>query len=164
MRAGLLVCLSVWLFFADAAAASDDTIISVAYKVKSVRIKPQPISGVGSVTLRAVLHADGTVDDVIEAKGGKKTKKYENKDRKLGSQTQFTGRWRVIDQNTLERRSMEKSHDYVVKVSVRGKSCSAEVNYALHAGQKEYQIDSPQLGRMAYYSKLEPFDVKCRIE
>ncbi|MBI5318344.1 hypothetical protein [Bradyrhizobium sp.] len=163
MRA-LLVSLSVLLFVPDAIAASGDTFIFVAYKVNSVRIKPQPVAGVGSLTLRAVLHADGTVDDVIEAKGGNNKKKYEQKDRRLGSQTQFTGRWRVIDQYTLERRSIEKNHDYVVKVIVKGKSCAAEVSYALHAGQKEYYIHSAQLDQMAYFSKIQPFDVKCKIE
>ena len=160
----LIVCLSIFLFVADADAASDNTHISVAYKVKAVRIKPQPVAGVGSVKLHAVLHADGTVNDVIEAKGGKNKKKYEQTDRKLGSQTQFSGRWRVIDETTLERRTIEKNHDYVVKVSVKGKSCAAEVSYTLHAGQKEYYIHSAQLDRMAYYSQLQPFDVKCKIE
>ena len=158
------MCLPMLFVGSGAVAATGDTFISVAYKVKAVRIKPQPSAGVGSVALHVVLHPDGTVDDVVEAKGGKNTKKWELKERKLGSQKDFSAQWRVIDANTLERKFAERTYDYIVRVVVQGKSCKADVTYALHAGQKEYVSHSAQLDQIAYYSELKPFDVKCRIE
>ena len=86
------------------------------------------------------------------------------KDRKLGSRKDFSAQWRVIDANTLERRFADVSFDYTVKVMVDGKSCKADVIYTLHAGQKEYVTQSVELNRLAYYSELKPFDVKCKIE
>lgn len=129
-----------------------------------MRVRPQPNAGVGAVSLHVVLHTDGTVDDVVEAKGGKNTKKWEMKERKLGSRKDFSAQWRVIDSNTLERKFAEATFDYTVKVAVNGKSCKADVGYALHAGQKEYVAQSAELDRLAYYSELRPFDVKCKIE
>jgi len=158
------LCL-LGIFVATAAdAAPGDTNITVSYKVRSVRIKPQPVKGDGSAVLRAVLHADGTVDDVLEAKGGKNTKKFENKDRKLGSKRDFVAQWRVIDANTLERKSINTTFDLTVKVMVDGKKCKADVGYMLHPGQKEYVAFSPQLDQMAHYSLIKPFDVRCKIE
>jgi hypothetical protein len=145
-------------------AATGDTAITVNYKVRAVRIKPQPLSGVGENTLRAVLHADGTVDDVIDGKGGKSTKRWEAKDRKLGGRKDFGAQWRVIDANTLERKFVDATHDYIIKVTVDGKKCKADVGYILHPGQKEFVTHSVQLNRVAYYSSLKAFDVRCKIE
>jgi|EndMetStandDraft_4_1072995.scaffolds.fasta_scaffold411024_1 hypothetical protein len=162
MRA--LVCLPIMLLATAADAATGDAMISVSYKVKAVRLRPQPNAGVGAVSVRVVLHADGTIDDVVEAKGGKNTKKWEMKDRKLGERKDFSAQWRVIDASTLERRSAEATFDYNVKVVVSGKACKADVSYTLHAGQKEYVTHSAELDRLAYYSELRPFDVKCNIK
>jgi len=145
-------------------AAPGDTNITVSYKVWSVRLKPQPVKGDGAVALRVVLHADGTVDDVLEAKGGKNTKTYENKDRRLGSKRDFVAQWRVIDANTLERKTIDTTFDLTVKVMVDGKKCKADVGYTLHPGQKEYVVYSPQLKQMAHYSELRPHEVRCKIE
>jgi hypothetical protein len=159
-----LLCLLGILFARPADAAPGDTVITVSYKVRAVRVKPQPLSGIGENTLRAVLHADGTVDDVIDAKGGKSSKKWEAKDRKLGGRKDFAAQWRVIDANTLERKFEDATHDYVVKVAVDGKKCKAKVGYILKPGQTEYRTHSVQLNQIAYYSTLKAFDVRCRIE
>jgi hypothetical protein len=157
-------CLLSILFANAADAATGDTAITVTYKVRAVRIKPQPNAGVGKVALHIVLHADGKVDDVVEGKAGGNTKKWEMKDRRLGSHKDMSAQWRVIDANTLERKNIDGSFDYIVKVVVDGKTCKADVAYALHAGQKEYITHSVQLNQIAYYSELKPFDVQCKIE
>ena len=150
---------------ADASfAATGDTAITISYKIRSVRIKPQPVAGVSEATLRAILHADGTVDDVIDSKAGKNTKKWEIKDKKLGERKDFDAKWRVIDANTLERKFEDATHHYVVKVAVDGKKCKADVAYVLRPGQTEYRSHSVQLNQIAYYSELKPFDVRCKIE
>ena len=96
-----LLCLLGILFATAADAATGDTFITVAYKVNTVRIKPQPGTGVGAAELRMVFHANGTVDEVLDAKG-KHPKKYENKKSKLGKQKGAV-HYRVIDKNTIER-------------------------------------------------------------
>ena len=163
MRA-LILCLLGISFVTAVDAATGDTVITITYKINSVRIRPQPVAGVSTVALHAVLHADGTVDDVIVGTGGNNTKKWELKQRKLGSETGSSARWRVIDANTLERRFVAETHDYIVKVMVNGKSCKADARYTLHSGQKEYASHSVQLDRIAYYSELSTFDVTCKIE
>lgn len=163
MRA-LFLCLLGILFATAADAATGDTVITITYKIKSVRVRPQPIAGVSTTTLHAVLHADGTVDDVIEGKAGNNTKKWELKQRKLGSETGSSARWRVIDANTLQRKLVAETHDYTVKVMVNRKSCKADVSYTLHPGQKEYASPSVQLDRIAHYSEIRTFDVTCKID
>lgn len=161
VRIGIFLVL---LFSIEASAASGDTNIFVSYKIDTTRLRPSPVSGVGEVSLRAVLHSDGTVDDVVEAKGGKNTKQWQLNDRKLGGQKDFKPQWRVIDENTLERKSSERTYDLIVRVIVKGKNCKADVAYALHPGQKEYVVYSTQLDQIAYYSKLKPFALKCKID
>jgi len=150
--------------FATAAdAATSDTVIAINYKVNTVRIKPEPATGVGEGALHVVLHADGTVDDVIEGKG-KNAKKWELKKRKLGNHKDKSAQWRVIDANTIERTFVDPAHVSRWKIVVDGKSCKAEVSYTLKPGHKEYIFYSPQLGKMAHYSEIKPFDVQCKIE
>lgn len=144
-------------------AAPGDTVILVSYKVNSVRVRPEPVTGVGEATLRVVLHADGTVDDVVEAKG-KNAKQFELKKRKLGSHKDTSAQWRVINANTLERTFTDPASFAKWKITVDGKTCNAEVSFTLKPGEKEYIFYSPQLGKTAYYSEAKPFDVQCKIE
>lgn len=145
-------------------AAPGDVNITVDYKVRAVRIRPQPNSGVAEATLRAVLHADGKVDDVLEGKADGKSKTWELKRRKLGDGKGGGAQWRVLDANTLLRKFGDRSFDYTVKIVVDGKTCSAEVSYDLHPGQKEFVAHSVYLNQIAYYSELKAFDARCRIE
>lgn len=160
MRA-LFVCLFGILFATTADAATGDTFITVTYRVATVRIKPQPGTGVGDAKLRMVLHANGTVDEVMEAQG-KYPKKFENKN-KLGT-PKGAVHYRVLDKNTIERIAPGKTFVTSVKVVVDGPSCKADVAYTLKPGEKEMVIFSTGLGVMTYYSELKPFDVQCKIE
>lgn len=157
------LCLLGISFATAADAATGDTVISVTYKVDTVRIRPEPAKGAGEGELHVVLHADGTVDDVVWGKG-KNAKKWELKKRKLGSRSGKSAQWRVIDANTLERTFVDPAHVSKWKIVVDGKSCKAEISYTLKPGRKEYIFFSPQLGKTAYYSEAKPFDVQCRIE
>lgn len=159
----LFVCLSILLFVNDAAAATGDTFITVAYKVKSERIKPKPGSGVGAAELHMVLHANGTVDDVLEGKGNY-AKKWETKKRKLGKQKEGAVQYRVLDNRTIERIASGKTFVHSIKVMVEERSCKAEVAYTLKPGEKEMVIFSTGLGEMTHYSELKAFDVHCKIE
>jgi hypothetical protein len=160
MKRLLAVCLT--MLASTACAAPGDTAISVSYKVHSTRVRPSPTQGDGAARVDLVLHANGTVDDVVQGLGDN-PKKWELKKRKLGDHK--TGAvYRVIDSNTIERTSVEKTHIYVVRIAVEGKSCRATLTYTLRPGHKEFESYSPQLGVRAYYSALEPFDVQCKIE
>ena len=151
------------LFATAADAAPGDTVITINYKNKAVRVRPQPTEGVGEVSLHIVLHANGTVDDVVEGKG-KNAKKWELKKRKLGAHKDKSAKYRVIDANTIERTFADRNFVYAVKIVVDGKSCKADVGYTLDPGQKEFNVYSPQLGKLAYYSEIKPFDIQCKIE
>ena len=145
-----------------ACGAPGDTNIYVTYKVASIRVRPAPIEGDGSGNLRVVLHADGKVDDVVEGEG-RYSRRWEMKDRKLGPQ-ESGAQYRVIDRNTIVRTSSGPTHIFTVRITVSGKSCRADVAYTLKPGHKEFQVYSPQLGTAAFYSKLAPHSVSCRIE
>jgi hypothetical protein len=158
----LVTCLCVMLSASAAYAASGDTLIAISYKTHAVRLRPKPASGDGAGAVRIVLHANGTVDDVVEGKG-KNAKKWEMKSRKLGAQ-KSGAQYRILDKNTIERTFSDSTFLYIVKIMVDGKSCKADVVYTLKPGQKEFVMYSPDLGKRAYYSEVKPFDVDCRIE
>jgi len=143
-------------------AAPGDTNIHVTYKVASTRVRPSPIEGDGSGSLRVILHADGKVDDVVEGEG-KYAKRWEMKDRKLGPQDSGA-QYRVIDRNTIVRTSSSPTHTFTVRITVSGTSCRANVTYTLKPGHREFEVYSPQLGTAAFYSKLSPHSISCRIE
>ncbi|MDB5636838.1 MAG: hypothetical protein JWP51_1746 [Bradyrhizobium sp.] len=156
-----LVSFGVLLLASSVFAAPGDTAISVKYKTHAKRLRPKPVEGDGAGNIHIVLHANGTVDDVVEGEG-KNAKKWELKNRKLGAHKGT--RYRVIDEHTIERTFDERTFDYKVRIIVDGKSCKADVSYTLHPGHTEFVAYSPELGVMAYYSELKPFDVECKIE
>lgn len=144
-------------------AATGDTVITVTYKVKTERIKPKPGTGIGAAELHMVLHADGTVDDVLEGKGNY-ARKWEIKKRKLGKQKEGAVQYRVLDSRTIERVAPGKTFVLSIKVVVEETTCKADVSYALKPGEKEMVIYSTGLGEMTHYSEIKPFDVQCKIE
>jgi hypothetical protein len=146
-----------------AEAATGDTVITVASKAMTTRIKPQPGTGVGEASVSIVLHADGTVDEVLEGKG-KHAKKWEVKKRRLGSQKEGAVQLRVLDKNTIERTSGGPTHVLSIKILVDGPSCKADVAYTMKPGAKEMVMYSTGLGKMTHYSEIKPFEVKCTIE
>jgi hypothetical protein len=157
----VLVCLGLLLASVSFAATSD-TFIQVKYKTHAIRIRPKPVEGDGAANIKIVLHANGTVDDVVEGEG-KHPKTWELTKRPLGNHK--TGaRYRVLNENTIERTFDGKTFAFKVRITVDGKSCKAEVSYTLNPGEKEFEAYSPELGGMAHYSALRPFDVECKIE
>jgi hypothetical protein len=148
--------------FSPVYATPGDIGISVKYKVHSTRVRPNPAQSDGAGNLKIVLHANGDVDDVVEGEGNN-PKQWQLKKRKLGAHKSGV-QYRVIDRNTILRTFADKTHIYEVKIAVDGESYKAEVKYTLKPGQKEFEIYSPQLGALAYYSDLTPFDVQCKIE
>lgn len=158
-----LLALLIVLATPTAYAASGDTNIAVKFKVHSTRVRPTPHEGVGSTNIKIVLHANGTVEDVVELEG-KKPKQLELRSRRLGYQVTGT-EYRVIDHNTIVRTvAGAKTHIITMSVVVDGSSCKADVTFALKPGQKEFETYSTGLGTVAYFSELKPFDVECKIE
>jgi hypothetical protein len=148
---------------AIAHAASEDTHIAIKYQIRSTRVRPTPAQGSTTVNIKIILHANGTVEDVIGAEGDK-PKQWELKSRKLGHHA--TGaEYRVIDKNTIVRTFADpKTHVYTVRIAVNGSSCKADVTFTLKPQQTEFAVYSTKLGTTAYYSQLEPFDTECKIE
>jgi hypothetical protein len=146
-----------------AAAQTDQDIhISVRYKTHAIRLRPKPVEGDGAGNIKIVLHANGTVDDVVEGEG-KNAKKWELKKRSLGVHKAGV-QYRVVDRNTIQKTFADGTFVYDVKVVVDGNTCKADVSYTLKPGEKEFVTYSPELGVKAYYSQLKPFDIDCKIE
>ena len=144
----------------SAPAAPSDTVISVFYASKAVRVRPRPNQGgTGHVTFRIVLHANGTVEDAFENKDGPKGKMKT----KLGKQPRGAV-YRVIDASTIERTAEEPTHFHKLTIKVNGKNCTANVDYTLKPGQTEYRGYSTELKQWAYYSKMEMEYATCVIE
>jgi hypothetical protein len=158
-----LLALLIILTTPTAYAASEDTHIAIKYQIRSTRVRPTPSQGVTTVNIKIVLHANGTIEDVVGVEGDK-PKQWELKSRKLGHHA--TGaEYRVIDSNTIVRTFADpKTHVYTVKIAVNGSSCKADVTFKLKPQQKEFAVYSTKLGTAAYYSQLEPFDIECKIE
>jgi hypothetical protein len=144
---------------AAAHAATGDTRISIHYRSKSVRVRPTPRIGGASVDFKIVLRADGRVEDEHSVKDGKSGSSKS----RLGPKAKGAV-YRVLDAGTITRTGDAGSHYHKITVRVSGKNCTADIEYILKPGVKEYRDYSTELKTMAYYSSLGIDYVTCVIE
>jgi hypothetical protein len=143
----------------SAKAATGDTNISIHYRSKSVRVRPSPRTGGANVDFRIVLRANGKVEDEYSVKDGKRGSSKS----KLGPADRGAI-YRVLDSGTITRTVDVDTHYHKITVRVSGKNCTAEVEYILKPGVKEYRDYSTELKTMAYFSSLGIEYVTCVIE
>lgn len=144
-----------------AEAASSDTIISIFYSTRTVRVYPSPNKGgSGTVDYKIVLHADGTVEDAYEESSGGRKGAVKTK---LGNQPR-KAIYRVVDGSTIERTAEEETHIHKLTIKVNGKNCAANVEYVLKPGHTAYRGWSTQLKQWAYYSEMKMEYATCVIE
>jgi hypothetical protein len=140
-------------------AKTGDTHISIHYRAKSVRVRPTPRIGGGDVDFGIVLHANGKVEDDWSVKDGKRGSSRS----KLGPISEGVV-YRVLDTGTITRTGNVGSHYHKIIIRVSGKNCTADVEFILKPGMKEYLEYSTELKTMAYYSSLGTEYVTCVIE
>jgi hypothetical protein len=140
-------------------AAEGDTLISVHYRSKAVRVRPTPRVGGVDVDFRIVLHSDGRVEDAWSVKDGKRG----NRTSKLGPNSGGVV-YRVLDAGTITRTGDVGTHFHKMTIRVSGKNCTADVEFVLKPGQTEYRDYSTELKTMATYSSLGTQYVTCVIE
>jgi len=139
-------------------AQTGDTHISIHYRTKSVRVRPTPRTGGADVDFGIVLHANGTVEDSYAVKDGK----HGSSKSKLGPSKGLV--YRVLDSGTVTRTTDLGTHYHKITVHASGKNCTAEVEFILKPGEKEYRDFSTELKTTAYYSSLTTEYVTCVIE
>jgi hypothetical protein len=140
-------------------AEAGDTHISIHYRSKSVRVRPTPRTGGADVDFGIVLHADGTVEDSYSVKDGK----HGSSKSRLGPVSKGLI-YRVQDSGTFTRTVDLGTHYHKITVHTSGKNCTADVEFVLKPGQKEYREFSTELKTMAFYSSLGTEYVTCVIE
>ena len=143
----------------SASAETGDTNIYIHYRTKSVRVRPTPRTGGADVDFSIVLHANGKVEDAYSVKDGK----HGSTKSRLGPASRGAI-YRVLDSGTITRTVDAGTHYYKVTVRVSGKNCTADVEFILKPGVKEYRDYSTELKTMAYYSSLATDYVTCVIE
>src|SRR5258708_7805612 len=124
-------------------AESGDTHISVHYRSKSVRVRPTPRTGGADVDFGIVLHANGKVEDDWSVKDGKRGSTKS----KLGPVSKGAV-YRVLDSGTITRTGDVGTHYHKITVRTSGKNCTADVEYILKPGVKEYRDYSTELKTM----------------
>lgn len=142
-----------------ASAETGDTHISIHYRSKSVRVRPTPSTGGADVDFGIVLHANGTIEDSYSVKEGK----HGASNSKLGPVSQKLV-YRVIDSGTFTRTVDLGTHYHKITVHTSGKNCTADVEFILKPGVKEFRDYSTQLKTTAYYSSLGIQYITCVIE
>ncbi len=162
-RAGVLLLLAATVVagcdFPIARAETGDALISIHYRVKSVRVRPTPSNGVADVDFGIVLHADGAVEDNYSVKEGQ----HGSSKGKLGPASQGPV-YRVLDSGAFSRTVDLGTHYHKMIVRTSGKNCTAEVEFILKPGVKEYRSYSTHLKIMAYYASLSVEYATCVIE
>jgi hypothetical protein len=143
---------------AIANAETNDTHISIHYRARSVRVRPTPRTGGGDVDFGIVLHADGTVEDSYSVKDGK----HGSSKSKLGPSKGLV--YRVLDSGTVTRTADLGTHYHKITIHTSGKNCTADVEFILKPGEKEYREFSTELKTMALFSSLRTEYVTCVIE
>jgi hypothetical protein len=141
-----------------AKAESGDTHISIHYRAKSERVRPTPRTGGGDVDFSIVLHADGTIADSYSVKDGK----HGSSKSKLGPSKGPV--YRVLDSGTVTRTVDLGTHYHKITIHTSGKNCTADVEFILKPGEKEYREFSTELKTMAFFSSLRTEYVTCVIE
>jgi hypothetical protein len=155
-----LLIVLIWICLVPSAVAeTGDITISIHYRSKAVRVRPTPRIGGTDVDFMIVLHANGKVQDGYSVKGGKSGSSKSEMGPKANGVV-----YRVVDAGTITRTSDAGTHLYKITVRVSGKNCTANVEYILKPGKKEYRDFSTELGTMAYFSSLEATNVTCAIE
>jgi hypothetical protein len=154
------IAICIALFVSGQAFAADINIF-VDYRVHAVRVSPKPSDGIGKASIDIVLHEDGTAEDVV-AVYGKNAKTWELKKRAMGHQKSGV-EYHITDNDTIERTFADTTFFYIVRVTVDGKSCKAQIDYKLKPNEKEYVTYSTELGVMAHYSLLEMASANCTI-
>ncbi len=162
-RAGVLLLLAAIVVagneFPIARAETGDAHISIHYRVKSVRVRPTPNNGVTDVDFGIVLHADGAVEDNYSVKEGQ----HGSSKGKLGPASQGPV-YRVLDSGSFSRTVDLGTHYHKMTIRASGKNCTAEVEFILKPGAKEYRSYSTHLKIMAYYASLSVEYATCVIE
>jgi hypothetical protein len=162
-RSGVLLLLAATVVagheFPIARAGTGDAHISIHYRVKSVRVRPTPSSGVADVDFGIVLHADGAFEDNYSVKEGQ----HGSSKGKLGPASQGPV-YRVLDSGSFTRTLDLGTHYHKMTIRTSGKNCTAEVAFILKPGVKEYRTYSTHLKIMAYYSSLDVEYATCVIE
>jgi hypothetical protein len=156
----LLFAASIVTVYAIPAANAEtsDTHISIHYRAKSVRVRPTPRTGGGDVDFGIVLHANGTVEDNYSVKDGK----HGSSKSKLGPSKGLV--YRVLDSGTITRTADLGTHYHKITIHTSGKNCTADVEFILKPGEKEYLEFSTELKTMAFFSSLRTEYVTCVIE
>jgi hypothetical protein len=140
-------------------AKTSDTHISIHYRTKGVRVRPTPRVGGADVDFGIVLQADGTVEDDYSVKNGK----HGSSKSKLGPVSKGVV-YRVLNSGTVTRTVDLGTHYHKITIHASGKNCTADVEFILKPGAKEYRTYSTELKIMAYYSSLGTEYVTCVIE
>ena len=96
------------------AHASEDARITADVKYRSYRVRPQPRLTYNSAKFEFILHRDGTVDEVFMSRGRHPNK--ENATSRLGK------RFKVIDENTIERKIESRDRIQTIRVVVQEKA------------------------------------------
>ena len=137
------------------AHASDDARITADVKYRSYRVRPQPRLTYNSAKFEFILHRDGTVDEVFMSRG-----RHPNN----GSATSRLGnRFKVIDENTIERKIESKDRVQTIRIVVLGKGCKATMTNELKPGSTEFEGRSTQLGAPAFYRDWAMTSSVCTI-
>ena len=162
-RFGMMLLLAVSVITLHevrfARAETGDAHISIHYRTKSVRVRPAPRTGGADVDFGIVLHGNGTVADSYSVKGGH----HGSSKAKLGPASRGPV-YRVLNSGTFTRTVDLGTHYHKLTVHTSGKNCTADVEFILKPGVKEYRDYSTQLNTMAYYSSLSVEYITCVIE
>jgi hypothetical protein len=136
--------------------AAEEATISVAINYTDYRVSPEPGPGKNVVEYTFILHTDGTVDEVMEVHGKHRTKST--------SLQTLGNRFRVLDDNSLERRTESKDHITQLKIAVSGKTCRATMAIQLKPGFTEFEDFSRSLNVKAYYRDWKMTSSTCSIK
>jgi hypothetical protein len=134
------------------ALAAEGVTIDIRLDHAAYRTSPQPRPTRSHTNFYLLLLGDGTVQ---ELSGRRNT--YREKESQLGR------RFRVVDENTIERRLEYKDRINVLTIAVSGKTCTATMRNELKPGFTEWEGTSTELGVTAKYRDWTMTGSTCRI-
>ena len=139
-----------FLSFSPAAAQATDTHIHVSFTLTQERVTPPPIVVHPHVSIRLVLHENGTVDDHAEVPG----KDFTNAGR-LGG-----GRFRVVNEHTITRSWSIGAQQRKLTITTQGRSCTADLAIS---GANEFLAYAPYLKKDAVFRNAQVRNITCEI-
>ena len=168
IAAGAAALVAAALPFSGSHAQSANTRIKLQFGIKATVAENPGVAGIvpgysaiARHNFTILLKPGGDVTESYEGSG--KFVLVKNNETALGADGQPL-RYKVVDENTIQRITSSDNQEQTITVRVSGQSCSMQYEVKLKPGKKVLVAFSQSQGRMLNYRSFVLADSSCTIE